>query len=773
MNVVINIANKKKLLLFEEIEQSLQDSEDTVLIMNSAIVYYQRMIYLKKKHDILEERNQELKSEKINQENNRQSILAKYNSDLQEKKTERDSKVQEINNANQQLNDETTLLKQINLVISEAKKSKPTAEKNKKVSDTALTKAKIDKHVELRNAINETSQNTNDKELQENIEKYKDASQLDAIRYKFKSKPHVIKKIDAAVKAKTKLAQAQLTSDSVNDALSVIEDSISNAKNRISEKQRLIDALKETKRLAELEISSIDEAIKLLLVKRNEDIQTFDKNIQTNDENIRVNDTIIQEIKGIVPKRRDDSSEDLKEIILTTGEIDIFRNFGIFPLYSRDEYLSDEQMERYLKGYVEYIPPPSKIIDYLISQEAVDKLFLFCGLNGIEQKKSCMDFFKLHNCKFSKENIILIDTQIKMLLVNYTKNKQIVKKATKAATTKVREELNRAKKAETEVKNKLFIAMLIKVCVSGNVKFYGLDESLDEIELQYKYKLYNKTLYCYLLEQSLIFNNYQVTYIRNNLVYYVPDNLPDNEVYNDSDNDLQSNLKDIYIYIRDNYSNNYDLIFDLIKTILTDYLTLENDNRTYFLNNIKKIIKDIKDDVSGDIANTYYTHFNKMSDDFTISNILNEYDKLNEKEFFNVEETKLLKNETQRLFNSVYRINISLDDNILSFKQGKKILHELSLNYINETIQKFGTNINEKFINDIKDYGNKLSFKALLNTINKYVSNYFKIYFKRSGIFDEVILSELYEASIDNIIKLFEENITSYIDINIQCFFYY
>jgi hypothetical protein len=496
MNVVINIANKKKLLLFEEIEQSLQDSEDTVLIMNSAIVYYQRMIYLKKKHDILEERNQELKSEKINQENNRQSILAKYNSDLQEKKTERDSKVQEINNANQQLNDETTLLKQINLEISEAKKSKSTAEKNKKVSDTALTKAKIDKHVQLRNAIKETSLNTRYKELQENIETYTDASQFDAIRIKFKSKPHVIKKIDDAVKAKTELAQAQLTSDSVNSALSVIEDSISNAKNRISEKQRLIDALKETKRLAELEISSIDEAIKLLLVKRNEDIQTFDKNIQTNDENIRVNDTAIQEIKGIVPKHRGDSSEDLKEIILTTGEIDIFRNFGIFPLYSRDEYLSDEQMERYLKGYVEYIPPPSKIIDYLISQEAVDKLFLFCGLNGIEQKKSCMDFFKLHNCKFSKENIILIDTQIKMLLIKYTTNKQIVKKATKAATTKVREELNRAKKEETEVKNKLFIAMLIKVCVSGNVKFYGLDESLDEIELQlfnFQKKLYNVT----------------------------------------------------------------------------------------------------------------------------------------------------------------------------------------------------------------------------------------------------------------------------------------
>ena len=38
----------------------------------------------------------------------------------------------------------------------------------------------------------------------------------------------------------------------------------------------------------------------------------------------------------------------------------------------------------------------------------------------------------------------------------------------------------------------------------------------------------------------------------------------------------------------------------------------------------------------------------------------------------------------------------------------------------------------------------------MLNTINKYVSNYFKIYFKRSGIFDEVILSELHEASIDN-----------------------
>jgi hypothetical protein len=83
-----------------------------------------------------------------------------------------------------------------------------------------------------------------------------------------------------------------------------------------------------------------------------------------------------------------------------------------------------------------------------------------------------------------------------MLLVNYTKNKQIVKKATKAATTKVREELNRAKKEETEVKNKLFIAMLIKVCVSGNVKFYGLDESLDEIELQlfnFQKKLYNVT----------------------------------------------------------------------------------------------------------------------------------------------------------------------------------------------------------------------------------------------------------------------------------------
>ena len=74
---------------------------------------------------------------------------------------------------------------------------------------------------------------------------------------------------------------------------------------------------------------------------------------------------------------------------------------------------------------------------------------------------------------------------------------------------------------------------------------------------------------------------------------------------------------------------------------------------------------------------------------FTISNIENEYDNINQLYgYLNVSENNLLKNETERLFNSVYRINISLDDDIMSFKQGKEILHELSLKYINGTIKK-------------------------------------------------------------------------------------
>jgi hypothetical protein len=293
----------------------------------------------------------------------------------------------------------------------------------------------------------------------------------------------------------------------------------------------------------------------------------------------------------------------------------------------------------------------------------------------------------------------------------------------------------------------------------GYQKYLQIISKIDEIELQYKYKLYDKTFYCNLLVQSTILNDDQIKYIKNNLVYYV------------SDSDLLSNLNDIYIHIKGNYSNNYNEIFDSIKTTLINYLTKQKDDQTYFLNNIKKLVKDIKNDDSGIIANTYYNHFENLDVSlFTISNIENEYDNLNQLYgYFNVSENNLLKNETERLFNSVYRINISLDDDIMSFKQGKEILHELSLKYINQTINIIGTNINiinNRFINEIKDYGNKLSCKSVLNTINKYVSNYFKIYFKRSGIFDEVILSELHEASIDNIIKLFEENITNYIDFN-------
>lgn len=297
-----------------------------------------------------------------------------------------------------------------------------------------------------------------------------------------------------------------------------------------------------------------------------------------------------------------------------------------------------------------------------------------------------------------------------------------------------------------------------KIYKLGYQNYLEIISKIDDIESQYKYKLYDKIFYCDLLKQLNILNEDQIEYININLIYF------------NSNNDLLSNLSDIYIHIKNNYSNNNDVILNSIQTTLTNYLKKENNDKIYFLNNIKKIIKDIINDDDNIIRNIYYAHFNSLNPSlFTISNIKNEYDKLNQlklPKYFDDTENDLLKEKTELLFNSVYRINISLDENMISFKQGKEILYELSSKYINGTINTIGTNINEKFLNDIKDYGNKLSFKFVLNTINRYVSNYFKIYFKRNKIFDEIILSELDYASIDNIFKLFEENITSYVDFN-------
>jgi hypothetical protein len=65
-----------------------------------------------------------------------------------------------------------------------------------------------------------------------------------------------------------------------------------------------------------------------------------------------------------------------------------------------------------------------------------------------------------------------------MLLDDYTK---IIK--TKSLVKEAIEVLENAKK-EKEVKNKLFIVVLIKVCVAGNITFYDLNDSIYEIRLQ-------------------------------------------------------------------------------------------------------------------------------------------------------------------------------------------------------------------------------------------------------------------------------------------------
>lgn len=231
--------------------------------------------------------------------------------------------------------------------------------------------------------------------------------------------------------------------EAVNDAKEKLDDvkNIADYVKAIVDKKKVdIDVIK-TQRL---DMTTDVQKILQQIININEQMQDIDKKMQDIDENI-------QKIEGVTSDQIIDLTKKTKLII---GDIDIFRNCGIFPL---PDDLSDVEQE-----YFNQYTPPSKIVIYLTSGEGVKTLFTFCEMHEIIGEKP-IDFFKLHNFIISDEDIVTINRVTNYLSKEYKQN------------------------FDNKIKNKLFIAMLIKVCLSDNVTFTGLEENIDEI----KSKLFN------------------------------------------------------------------------------------------------------------------------------------------------------------------------------------------------------------------------------------------------------------------------------------------
>ena len=260
----------------------------------------------------------------------------------------------------------------------------------------------------------------------------------------------LIQNIKKIVEAEKNLILLDEAKEKATDDLNNANEDLEIAKKELETAKKKIDDVKIL--IEQIDIKIADKTEELRISKYNnrekeDEHQKIVNSIKEIDKKIQKNDEDIQNIEGVV-KELTTPSTNKKQ--LSIGNIDIFRNCGIYPL---PDDLSDVKEDYFLK-YKE----PKDIIMYLTSKEGVNTLFTFCELN-IQDIQDIDNFFELHNHKFSKEDITEINIIIQKLLDEYmiSPDKDI---------------------------NKLFIAMLIKVCVSGNINFAGLNEDIYIIKLQ-------------------------------------------------------------------------------------------------------------------------------------------------------------------------------------------------------------------------------------------------------------------------------------------------
>ena len=260
----------------------------------------------------------------------------------------------------------------------------------------------------------------------------------------------LIQNIKKIVEAEKNLILLDEAKEKATDDLNNANEDLEIAKKELETAKKKIDDVKIL--IEQIDIKIADKTEELRISKYNnrekeDEHQKIVNSIKEIDKKIQKNDEDIQNIEGVVKEL---TTPSINKKQLSIGNIDIFRNCGIYPL---PDDLSDVKEDYFLK-YKE----PKDIIMYLTSKEGVNTLFTFCELN-IQNIQDIDNFFELHNHKFSKEDITEINIIIQKLLDEYmiSPDKDI---------------------------NKLFIAMLIKVCVSGNINFAGLNEDIYIIKLQ-------------------------------------------------------------------------------------------------------------------------------------------------------------------------------------------------------------------------------------------------------------------------------------------------